>query len=60
MNTIAILNIHFMCIVLPTGLRQKHKAPGQVLSYCSAIHRSIYIALGTRFKKIVHMYATKL
>ena len=54
-----------MCIVLPTGLRQKHKTPGQVhvLSYRSAIHRSIYIALGTSLaqcRKIVHMYATKL
>ena len=30
-----------MCIVLPTGLRQKYKAPGQVLRYYSVIHRSL-------------------
>ena len=35
-STITIPNIatyilHYLCIVLPTGLRQKHKAPGQVL-----------------------------
>jgi len=39
-----------------TGLRQKYKAPRQVLTYCSAIHRSIYIALAsalaTRFSSM--------
>jgi len=43
--------------------KAKHEALGQVLRYCSAIHRSIYIAMGTTFSsmfKIVRMYATKL
>ena len=43
--------------LLPTGLRQKHKAPGQVLRYCSAMQRSIYIALGTRFSSMQKNYA---
>ena len=47
-STITIPNTHFICTVLPTGLRQKHKAPEQVLIYRSAMHSSIYIALGTR------------
>ena len=51
-NTIIIAIIHFMCIVLLTGLRQKYKAPGQVLRYCSAIHRSIYIVLATMFSSV--------
>ena len=43
-----IIKYYYPC----TGLRQKHKAPGQVLGYCSAINRSIYIVLATGFSSM--------
>ena len=33
---IATYTLHGLCIVLPSGLRQKHKAPGQVLTVGTA------------------------
>ena len=49
-----------MCIVLPTGLRQKHKVYLGTAQQYTEVSTLLWVQSLAQCRKIVHMYATKL
>jgi len=58
---IAAYTLHCMCIVLPTGIRQKHQE-GYLgtAQQCTEVSTLLWVQGLAQCRKIVCMYATKL